>query len=138
MKKSSLIIALLIMPFSFFSSSVISSEKNVVDDGRPLVLVDPSAAYIIRSHEQRIVNIEFEMTQVMDLINQYSAYKKRLEAGVTSLPKEMNTKTMQTGIDREIEKYWRLYNILSESKDLLKDSPPLKIKMQKGYSEKRR
>lgn len=138
MKNSSLIIALLIMPFSFFSSSVISSEKNVVDDGRPLVLVDPSAAYIIRSHEQRIVNIEFEMTQVMDLINQYSAYKKRLEAGVTSLPKEMNTKTMQTGIDREIEKYWRLYNILSESKDLLKDSPPLKIKMQKGYSEKRR
>lgn len=130
--------ALLIMPFSFFSGSVISSEKNVVDDGRPLVLVDPSAAYIIRSHEQRIVNIEFEMTQVMDLINQYSAYKKRLEAGVTSLPKEMNTKTMQIGIDREIEKYWKLYNILSESKELLKDSPPLKIKMQKGYSEKRR
>lgn len=138
MKKITLAAVSVILPLSFFSGIAISGEKNIDDDGRPLVLVDPSAAYIIRSHEQRIVNIEFEMTQVMDLINQYSAYKKRLEAGVTSLPKEMNTKTLQLGIDREIEKYWKLYNILSESKDLLKDSPPLKIKMQKGYKEKKK
>lgn len=138
MKRNYLFALSVVLPLSLFSGTVFSNESSGVDDERPLVLVDPSAAYIIRSHEQRIVNIDYEMTQVMDLINQYSAYKKRLEAGVTSLPKEMNTKTMQIGIDREIEKYWKLYNILSQSKDLLKDSPPLKIKMQKGYKEKKR
>lgn len=138
MKKSKSFLFLALLSSISFSNMVFSAEKSDVDDGRPLVLVDPSAAYIIRSHEQRIVNLEYEMTQVMDLINQYSAYKKRLEAGVTSLPKEMNTKTMQIGIDREIEKYWKLYNILSQSKDLLKDSPPLKIKMQKGYKDKKK
>jgi len=125
-----------------FSSSCYAAAEAApssarVDDGRPLVLVDPSASAIIRSHEQRVVNIEYEMAQVMDLINQYSAYKRRLEAGVTALPKEMNTKTLQVGIDREIEKYWKLYNLLSSGRDMLKDSPPLKIKMQKGYKEKK-
>ncbi|MFK8770369.1 hypothetical protein [Aeromonas caviae] len=120
------------------TAAEVQASTRGADDGRPLVLVDPSAKEIIRSHEQRIVNIQYEMDQVMNLINQYTAYKRRLEQGVTALPKNMNTKTLQVGIDREIEKYWKLYNLLNSAKELLRDSPPLKIKMSKDYKPEKR
>lgn len=128
-------LSFLLLLFSVGSAAAADAQTSTrgADDDRPLVLVDPSAQQIIRSHEQRIVNIQYEMDQVMNLINQYTAYKRRLELGVTALPKNMNTKTLQVGIDREIEKYWKLYNLLNSAKDLLRDSPPLKIKMRKGY-----
>lgn len=106
---------------SSFSSVVFAQQQDL-----PPTLIDPSAESIVVSHEQRVANIQYEMQQVMDLINQYKAFKGRLDR---VLPKELDHQAIELAMEREIEKYWKIYERYEEILDLLKDLPPVKIKM---------
>ena len=120
---------------SFLAISSFSSVAYAQQQGQqdlPPTLIDPSAESIVVSHEQRVANIQYEMQQVMDLINQYKAFKGRLDR---VLPERLDHEAIELAMDREIEKYWKVYNRYEEILDLLKDLPPVRIKLDSDLKD---
>ena len=115
---------------AFLSQNVIASvskdnniDKSIVNTTK--IFEDPSLNDIVLNHKQRLSNIEFEINKIQDIINQYAAFKNRIDRVVKD---KENKDILLKVINEKIKTYYQVQKKYQEAKDLLIDSPSFNIR----------
>lgn len=89
------------------------------------IFEDPSLNDIVTNHKQRLSNIEFEINKIQDIINQYAAFKNRIDRSIKDKEdRDILTKVM----NEKIKTYYQVQKKYQEARDLLIDSPTFNVR----------
>lgn len=113
---------------SFLCQDVMALKTSNVDNNivsTTKIFEDPSLNDIVQNHKQRLSNIEFEINKTQDIINQYAAFKNRIDRVVKDKgDKDILLKV----INEKIKTYYQVQKKYQEARDLLIDSPSFNIR----------
>lgn len=113
----------LILALSGVSSTAVAQNKSDVEKVQSL-FETPDATSIVKSHNQRIANIEFEIEQLQNLINSYGSFQGRVDRQFTQ---ENQRKEMKSQLEDRLESYWTILEQLKEVREeLVKNKPSFK------------
>lgn len=113
----------LIFALAGMSTTAVAQNKSDIEKVQSL-FETPDASSIVKSHNQRIANIEFEIEQLQNLINSYGSFQGRVDRQFTQ---ENQRKEMKSQLEDRLESYWTILEQLKEVREeLVKNKPSFK------------
>lgn len=125
-KKNILSLLFLVTSPILFVENAIAIKNEPTQSSQTIkIFEDPSLNDIVNNHKQRLSNIEFEINKIQEIINQYAAFKNRINRSVKDKDdRDILLKVM----NEKIKTYYQVQKKYQEAKDLLIDSPTFNIR----------
>lgn len=106
-----------------FSAPSFAKEDSDIEKVRSL-FDGADSKTIVQDHNQRISNIEYEMTQLQSLINKYGSLSQRVDRQFSN---DRQRKEMAEQLKKRLDSYWKIYAQLEEVRnELVKNKPSFK------------